>query len=1143
MTDELPKIPTEEALSPRGRKLRELLSDFEKRSGYNLVGLFDLWCSYESKTNRQELWYIGVAHAVRELLEAFYPGKRTDIYVEKKIVVEESFPEIKVPDELAAKFVVNSEEKSLEWKGIISLEILEKIQGLSKSFVYKYACWLLYSEVKEASNKEKIESVLNKIDPLGNNQARRDAFVKKYTDIQRYFTNVCHCKGLIGDVLKEWDDKVQQVEDLVAGIIEEQSSVIAKVEAFIKQEKPSVEALRKLDVLLQWTASFNYFMDRIDATWIEPLAEAGWFAPLPQLIREKDRITSCAWAASRYLIRVANDVPDKVFKVISEFSFTNNSDPWVLRDTLECLKSIAKKLDVASMLKKLVKDKWLQFDIAHTISMEAVELWQLLVRSGQYKNAGILLEGLLDFDQDLDDPDGRCRPYLDEYYLRKVLDELQNVQPTIDLSFIINALTRKLDAVIKARETKYDETSKEIRIRAFQLYTHEKLIQPTLELCIKKYCSCPRAEGTKPLIQELNAFLASISEDEERDCLRACVVMDNRTSLQGEVQKLLLGDALYSIKIGKEISKRLPEIFSELIEAERSEFLAKVENGNPDYKDNQEVADYWKSKYIRKIWRHLTDDQKNRLIRFQPKDTSDISDDDEVSTTWRGPTSPVSQDQLKVTSVEDAVEYFKTWKPEKEWFGDSMAGLARTLGEVVSQDPIKFIEHADKFFDTKIDPTYLCHFISGVRQAIRNKEKFDIIPMILLSSKICEAANINTLPELSKREVLSVGWAGVLQAIAELFESIFSFNLLPYSDEILPKLMAALSVVSQFPDPSEENLNFYKEHNTEPSHVALNTTQGWGYRACISFLLWLKRNKSTKLSEYVAQITKQIIQRGKSDFWVSYIAGEFLPWIYDLDRSAGKSIIIEILSSNDSVCALAAWDGYVRGRFWKPVYIELEPSLDNFLTKLSRFTPPWKDRHNVVHDIGDRIAVAYLFRWTTQADQKLQLYFDTQDSSARAGIVSFVGTTFLQKRDTDEPQGDIPPIDRLLEFWDWRLSTSSDVQELKEFGWWVVDGYLPRKDMLDRLILTLKKTSGQIEPLMRVSEVLIEGFEQYRLEVLEALLLIVEGGDVQRIVIEYRDGNLKPLIVAGEVSSDPKVKSLANKLKNALLRFGMNSYL
>ena len=364
-------------------------------------------------------------------------------------------------------------------------------------------------------------------------------------------------------------------------------------------------------------------------------------------------------------------------------------------------------------------------------------------------------------------------------------------------------------------------------------------MQPILEFCLQKYCSRIRSEDDKPLIQELTSFLSSITNDEERECLRSCVIMDNRIALNGEVQKLLLSDAIYSLNIGKQIAKRLSNIYPELTKSEKSQLLIKIENGHPEYKE-EELADYWRSKYIRKIWDYLNDGQKQQFSKYAPKGEPDI-DDEEATTTWHGPTSPVSSDQLKISSVEDAVEYFKSWKPEKEWFGDSVAGLARTLGEVVSQNPVRFIEHAEKFFDSKIDPTYLCHFISGVRQAIRNKEKFDVQPMILLSSKICEAARNIQLPELSKREALSVGWAGVLQSIAELFEAIFSFNLLPYDEELLPSLSSVLSVVSKFPDPSDENLTFYREHGTEPSHVALNTTQGWGYRACISFLLWLKR--------------------------------------------------------------------------------------------------------------------------------------------------------------------------------------------------------------------------------------------------------------------------------------------------------------
>ena len=337
MGDDLLLPPIEIGLSQLRRKLRELLADFESKSGYALVSLFDLWCNYEAEPKRQELWYVGVAHAIRELLEAFYPGGREDISVEVKKSFDVELPDVQIPSRLASKLIINREASTIEWKGVLNPNVLNQIQGLNESFVFKYACWLLYCEAKKKSNRDKVRSILKGTDPLSDNPSKRESFIDQYLELQKFFTKVCHSKGESKGFLNEWDLRIKEVEIVIASVIGEQSSIIEKVQEFLKSENPSAEALKKLDVLLGQTATYNFFLDRVDASWVYFLAEEGWFSILPEFIKEKDRITSCAWAASRYLVRIAVDVPEKVFEIISTFKFTKDTDAWVLCDTIKCL--------------------------------------------------------------------------------------------------------------------------------------------------------------------------------------------------------------------------------------------------------------------------------------------------------------------------------------------------------------------------------------------------------------------------------------------------------------------------------------------------------------------------------------------------------------------------------------------------------------------------------------------------------------------------------------------------------------------------------------------------------------------------------------------------------------------------------------
>jgi hypothetical protein len=80
-------------------------------------------------------------------------------------------------------------------------------------------------------------------------------------------------------------------------------------------------------------------------------------------------------------------------------------------------------------------------------------------------------------------------------------------------------------------------------------------------------------------------------------------------------------------------------------------------------------------------------------------------------------------------------------------------------------------------------------------------------------------------------------------------------------------------------------------------------------------------------------------------------------------------------------------------------------------------------------------------------------------------------------------------------FWEWRIEEADDVEELKEFGWWVKDGFFDNEKMLINALRTAEKSRGVLEGDHWIVKCLAKLTPEYPLLCARILNLMVRAKD------------------------------------------------
>ncbi len=938
---------------------------------------------------------------------------------------------------------------------------------------------------------------------------------------------------------------------------------------------PTPEQITKAVALLSGhMGQYRYFFDRLEnPLWITPLKARGFFRspPLPLRDEPKGTIGFPPWPESSYLARMAPLTPEVVLEVILGIPDTENVR--VHEDLIDA--ALGMPAALAGRLVDRAK-KWVLCPYQLRLPEKLGQLVSHLAKNWETKAALELSKALLEVLPGVEEagstdipeeyrlpPEPRAR--FDEWHYQEILKkDIPALVRTAGLEafdLLCDLLETAVNCSLRRGEKDKPEDMSFIWRPAVEDHS-QNLPSRGLEHIL---VSAVRDAAEQLVEAEPSQLPELVKHLEERGwhIFHRIVLHLLRKSpdhAQGLVVERLINRDLFNEPWARhEYSLLIGTAFSQLSQRQQQMILGWIDEGPEIRHSKRERLEPSEIERIQKAWQRnrlawiastLPEDWKQRyeaLVKeVGPAEHPDLVS---VTTSWKGPTSPKSTDELKALSVDAVVEFLKTWEPPKEDWSPSREGLARDLSPVVAADPTRFAEKALLF--RLEEPTYVKALIQGFESAVKEKHVFDWRPVIELCAWIMQQPREILGRVVSEHHLdADPDWGWTRKTIARLLEEGFAQGPACLPRELREAVWSILEVLSHDPDPMPD-----RDAGMEPSHTSINTVRGEAMHTVIRYALWLRRGfeelgDSAKLSRGFDEMpeVKEVLEEHldlarEPSLGIRSVYGQWFPWLLLLDAQWTKTHLEVIFPADPAHRSLrdAAWETYIR--FCHPYDNVLEVLRDQYALAVERLRDSIGSSEDKLSDV-ERALVDHLmtFAWRSKLDQGLLTKFwEHASPDLRRHAIDFVGRSLYHT------EGDVPEViqGRMKAIWAERLKAirqtaagGSATKELEGFGWWFASGKLDDDWALAQLMEALK-LCGKMEADHFVVERLVKIAPRMPKQAAEALAALVRVDQEGWGIHGYRD-EAKAILTTALASLDADTKQAAEDLVHAL---GARGYL
>jgi hypothetical protein len=618
------------------------------------------------------------------------------------------------------------------------------------------------------------------------------------------------------------------------------------------------------------------------------------------------------------------------------------------------------------------------------------------------------------------------------------------------------------------------------------------------------------------------------------------------------VARLTDRDLLEDVGVQHEYALLLRENFPHLPEEEKRKILGWIEEGP---RDITRIIQRWQLEKLTLIG------DESLPIDWQKKYQELISEYGKpkhpefpvYGENWIGPTSPKTAKELKDMSVEEIVEFLRSWEPPTVvLFGPSREGLGRVLQEVVAEDPQRFAKEAKRFIG--LDPTYVRAIISGLEGAIKRQKNFEWSPVLKLCRWVVEQPR-----EIPGRKVEMMeadpDWGWTRKAIAHLFLTAFEGDKGNIPFELREEIWKILKPLTDDPDPTPKEEERYRGSTMDPATLSINTVRGTAMHAVVQYALWVRRHleKQPDATERVSRgfdempevrevLESHLDTNRDPSLAIRSVYGQWFPWLVLLDRNWAEKWKAQIfpLDAENKEYFDAAWNTYII--FCQPYDNVFQILRDVYAHAVDQIGQHEVRFRYLTDPDGGLAEHLMAFYWRGKVDLEDPLFvsfWEKAPDPLRAHAIEFIGRSL---KHTDES---IPSeiIERLKELWEERFSQvkkdpTKHEREVAAFGWWFVSGKFDVDWSITMLSEALKLVP-KTEPADMVIERLSEIAETYPLESIECLRRIAEG-DKEGWLLYTNEEAIRKVLQSG--LANPNTRKRAEELVNKLGRRGFPSY-
>lgn len=891
--------------------------------------------------------------------------------------------------------------------------------------------------------------------------------------------------------------------------------------------------------------------------WVRPLLDAGAFINPPEpTVDSKGLIREQPWPEIDYLKEMAQHVPSDVVDVLLTVKDSTNS--WIRRALFEIGATIP--ADHSARLVPVI-ESWASSGLGWRSDPRSQgSMLRNLLDNNQQK-AGMKLANIL-LKPEAGNERTKVVAGLEEYWYAEELPEIIKSMGQRGIGPICEWLLRyerldghlsdKMDITYLARSAidQSDTTHKTIE---------HALIDGLLALSAENIKKSP--EKAIPFLLKRNAaVIMRITLHSTDKVLRELVEQREDPTAVMTAARALLRDTVCTDSVCRVEYAKLVQTMHSIDPSALEDLPAIVQAGpfgDPDIfrnklkKDTEEDksieeklierTEYWKHRLLAAIGSESLPESLQESLRELDEKLGTIAEPlspfMSTSTSWVGPTSPMSIDDFTIMSAEEIINHLETWKPRDSWNSPSHEGQAREITGLLTTNPM-MISGVDDLID-RLRPTYLSAIFRGWEAAIKADIAPDWQQLISTAAAVLAHSDESSYAQEGRDFDDEPNYKNAKQSTEGMLEELAKKRDRLKVPEDVMESIANLILDTDTESAWQDYLESAGSSSMDPLTISLNYRWPIHFRAIIMLLThgsgtpWYNKALSTLDNELarddVIGSSRAILGERLGN--LSYFAPEWL--------AAHKEVILGTESSVSPSQQITLTTMLATSGYYNDAFDLVRGSLLAATKQISSLTTGWEADAKPDQLIGRWAVHAFIWGHIDYDDEVLQSFYANASPETRGDVIGHVAWAFMR---ADQVAPELVP--RLGELWDLRVAHvkehPEDKDELNDFFWFIRSGKYTPDWWLPRLV-EAAELHGDLNTQGMIGEILAVASKDHPREALDALRLLLTGDpDDDGTRYDLTEHAAPATIAAGLMSSDI---SVVNDAKGYMNKLGAGGYI